>query len=83
MTYQRSIRHLFSEISRIDLQWGRFLVNGYLVLICTFMVIFPLMRIYPEEFTSLLLLNMAVATPYIYLAVYKGILQPTIWQAAL
>ena len=80
VTYQRSIRHLFSEISRIDLQWGRFLVNGYLVLICTFMVIFPLMRIYPEEFTSLLLLNMAVATPYIYLAVYKGILQPTIWQ---
>jgi AraC-like DNA-binding protein len=80
LAYQRSIRHLFSEISRFDLQWGKFLVNGYLILICSFMVIFPLMRRYPEEFTSLLLLNMAVATPYIYLAVYKGILQPTIWQ---
>jgi AraC-like DNA-binding protein len=80
LSYQRSIRHLFSEISRIDLQWGRFLVNGFLVLVSAFMIIFPLMRSYPEEFNTLLFLNMAIATPYIYLAVYKGVLQPTIWQ---
>lgn len=80
LSYQRSIRHMFSEISRIDLQWARFLVNGFLILICAFMVIFPLMRRFPEEFNTLLLLNMAIATPYIYLAVYKGVLQPTIWQ---
>lgn len=80
VSYQRSIRHLFSEISRIDLHWARFLVNGFLVLICAFMVIFPLMRFFPDQFDTLLFLNMAVATPYIYLAVYKGILQPTIWQ---
>ncbi len=80
LSYQRSIRHMFSEISRIDLHWARFLINGFLILICGFMIIFPLMRLYPEEFSMLLFLNMAIATPYIYLAVYKGVLQPTIWQ---
>lgn len=80
LSYQRSIRHMFSDISRIDLRWAKFLINGYLVLICVFMVIFPLMRRYPEEFSTLLFLNMAIFTPYIYMAVYKGVLQPTIWQ---
>ena len=80
LSYQRSIRHLFSDISRVDLNWARFLVNGFLILICVFMVIFPVMRRYPEEFSALLFLNMAIATPYIYLAVYKGVSQPTVWQ---
>jgi len=35
---------------------------------------------YPQQFNTLLLLNMAIATPYIYIATYKGIVQPTIWQ---
>jgi AraC-like DNA-binding protein len=80
LIYQRSIRQLFSETSRIDLKWAKFLINGFLFLVCFFMVIFPLMRHYPEQFSTLLFLNMAIATPYIYLAFYKGILQPTIWQ---
>lgn len=79
-SYQRSIQHLFSDTSRIDLRWARFLVNGFAVLICAFLVIFPLLIKFPEYFDSLLLLNMAVATPYIYMAAFKGILQPTIWQ---
>ena len=79
-SYQQSIQHLFSNTSRIDLHWARFLVNGYIVLICTFLVIFPLLLRFPEYFNSLLLLNMAVATPYIYMAAYKGFIQPTIWQ---
>jgi len=79
-SYQHSIQHLFSNTSRIDLRWARFLVNGYIVLICTFLVIFPLMLRYPEYFDSLLLLSLAVGTPYIYVATYKGITQPTIWQ---
>lgn len=80
LTYQHSIRQLFSETSRIDLKWAKFLINGFLFLVCFFMVIFPLMRRYPDQFSTLLFLNMAIATPYIYLAFYKGILQPTIWQ---
>ncbi|HEX7902766.1 MAG TPA: helix-turn-helix domain-containing protein [Chitinophagaceae bacterium] len=80
LSYQRSIRHLFSETSRIDLQWAKFLVNGYLVLVLSFIVIFPLILRYPEYVSSLLLLNMVIATPYIYGATYKGILQPSIWQ---
>ncbi len=79
-SYQQGIRHLFSETSRINLSWASFLVNGYLILILTFIAIFPLILRYPEQFNLLLLLNMAVATPYIYIATFKGILQPTIWQ---
>ena len=79
-SYQRSIQHLFSETSRIDLHWGRFLINGYIILICSFLVIFPLMLSFPQHFNALLLINMAIATPYIYIATYKGFTQHTIWQ---
>lgn len=81
LSYQRSIRHLFSETSRIDLNWTKFLVNGYLILVLTFVLLFPLMLRYPEHFNLLLLINMAVATPYIYMATHRGIMQPTLWQA--
>ena len=79
-SYQRSIHHLYSEISRIDLRWARFLINGYLILICSFLIIFPLMLRFPEYFNSLLLITMGIATPYIYMAAYKGFTQHTIWQ---
>lgn len=80
LSYQRSIRQLFSETSNIDLQWARFLVNGYLALVLLYVAIYPLMLRYSEQFNLLLLLNMSLATPYIYIATYKGILQHTIWQ---
>jgi len=80
-SYQRSIHHLFSETSRINMNWARYLVNGYLLLNVVFLVLFPLMLKFPEYFHLLLLLNMAVAAPYIYIATYKGITQPTAWQA--
>lgn len=79
-SYQKSIQHLFSDTSRIDLHWARFLVNGFIVLIGAFLIVFPLLIKYPEYFDSLLLLNMAIATPYIYMATFKGVMQPTIWQ---
>jgi len=79
-SYQRSIQNLFSETSRIDLQWARYLVNGYVILISAFLILFPLVLRFPDYFTSLLLVNMAIGTPYIYGASYKGIMQPTIWQ---
>jgi AraC-like DNA-binding protein len=79
-SYQRSIHQLYSETSRIDLHWARFLINGYIVLISSFLVIFPLMLRFPAYFNSLLLVNMAIATPYIYMAAYKGFTQHTIWQ---
>lgn len=78
--YQRSIKQLFSQTSSFDLQWTRYLVNGFLVVIFCGIIFFSLMIRYPEHFNELLLLNMTVATPYIYLTTYKGILQPTIWQ---
>jgi AraC-like DNA-binding protein len=78
--YQRSIRHLFSETSRIDLRWTRFLINGYLILVCVFIVLYPIMLRFPENFDLLLLINMCIATPYIYMATYKGVMQPSLWQ---
>jgi len=80
LSYQHSIRHLFSDTSHINLNWARFLTNGYLVLVLTFVIFFPIMMRYPEQFNLLLLINMAIATPYIYGATYKGFMQLTIWQ---
>ena len=79
-SYQKSIQQLFSETSRINLSWAKVLVNGYLFLVIAGIIIFSLMLRYPEHFNSLLLINVAIATPYIYFATYKGIKQPTIWQ---
>lgn len=80
LNYQKSIKQIFSETSRFDLNWAKFLIYGYLVLVCSFVVIFPLMLRYPEHFNTLLLINMALGTPYIYIAAFKGFQQPTIWQ---
>jgi AraC-like DNA-binding protein len=79
-SYQRSIAQLFSETSRFDLQWARLLINGFLLLIVTVLALFPLMLKYPQHFNLLLLIDMAIATPYIYIATFKGLIQPTIWQ---
>jgi len=79
-SYQKSIQHLFSETSRINLHWVRWLINGYILIIATSIVIYSLMAKFPENFYLLYSINIAIATPYIYLATYKGITQPTIWQ---
>lgn len=80
IAYQRSIRQLFSETSRIDLNWARFLVNGFLVLVGVFFVAFPLMFVFPNHISLILLINMSVGAPYIYMATWLGIKQYTVWQ---
>ena len=79
-TYRRSIRQLYSETQKIDLAWCRFLVLGFLVLVLTYVLIFPMIVRYPQKLYLLILINMAVAVPYIYIATVKGLLQHTIWQ---
>ena len=78
--YQQAIRHLFSEISRIELNWTRWLVTGYLFIIIVTIIIIGLMVAFPQYFYHLFLLNIALVTPYIYATTYMGITQPTIWQ---
>lgn len=80
LSYRQSINHLFSETSRFDLNWAKYLLNGFLILVLCFVVIFPLMVRFPDRFDLLLLINMVIATPYIYIATYKGMMQHTIWQ---
>lgn len=79
-SYQKSIRHLFSETTQINLQWVGLLINGYLCLVIAGIIVFPLMTMYPEHVTLLLLIMLSITTPYIYLATLKGVSQPSVWQ---
>lgn len=78
--YQRSIEHLYSETSRINLAWVQWLINGYLILVCVLIIIFVLIMNFPEHFGLFLLMNTAIVSPYIYIITYKGLTQPTVWQ---
>lgn len=79
-SYRRSIQHLFSETSRINLSWVKLLLNGYLILTLAAVGLYSVVLRYSEYFSSLVLINAAIVTPYIYLATYKGIYQPALWQ---
>jgi AraC-like DNA-binding protein len=80
VSYQKSIRQLFSNITRINLDWIRLLIFGFLVLVLSAIAILSIMLNFHQYFTILLLTSNALTTIYIYLATYKGLLQPTIWQ---
>lgn len=79
--YQRSIKHVFSETSRISMNWVRVLIYGMLVIMLATIVFYILMVKYPENINLFILLNIAIGTPYIYIISFKGIMQPTVWQA--
>lgn len=80
ISYQRSIRHIFSDTSRLNLQWARYLVNGYMVIAVATAILVALMIVYPSYFNVLFALDVSLMSPYVYLASYKGISQPTVWQ---
>jgi YesN/AraC family two-component response regulator len=50
------------------------------VLVGAFFVTFPLLFVFPKHISLLLLINMSIGAPYIYIATYLGIKQYTIWQ---
>jgi AraC-like DNA-binding protein len=79
-SYQKSIRHLFSETSLISLGWVRWLVNGFMFLTLLMAVLYMLILQFPDKFAIIILLNTAVVTPYFYLITFRGITQPTLWQ---
>lgn len=79
-SYQKSIQQLYSETSRINLEWVRWLLNGFLLLTITVFLLFFLVVKYPENFGLFILVNTAIITPYIYAVAIKGIGQPTLWQ---
>ncbi|AYB33004.1 helix-turn-helix domain-containing protein [Chryseolinea soli] len=80
-SYQRSIQQLYSETSRIDLAWMRWLINGFLVLTIWMIFLYAMILKFPEQFRLIILINTAVITPYLYAVTFKGISQPTLWQA--
>ncbi|HEY0612548.1 MAG TPA: hypothetical protein VGD35_22890, partial [Chitinophaga sp.] len=79
-SYQRSIQHLFSETSRINLRWVRYLINGFLVVVLTTIFFYLMIQRYPENFSLWVLSIGAALTVYIYLATIKGMGQVTLWQ---
>lgn len=79
-SYQQSIQHLYSETSKINLDWVRGLLNGFLLLIITVFVLFYFVVKYPENFSLFILINTAIITPYIYLVTFRGIGQTSLWQ---
>jgi AraC-like DNA-binding protein len=78
--YQQSLQHIFSETSRINLNWVRWLINGYLILVFATIALYALVLNYTNYFNLFILINAALFTPYIYMATFKGVTQPTIWQ---
>lgn len=79
-SYQRSINHLFSETSRINLSWVRWLINGYLILLVIMIGLYFTILSTPENFGMIILINTAIVTPYMYAVAFRGLTQPTLWQ---
>jgi AraC-like DNA-binding protein len=79
-SYQRSIRHLFSETSKISLSWVRWLINGYIILLLLMIGLYFLILRSPENFGMIILINTAIVTPYMYAIAFRGLTQPTLWQ---
>lgn len=78
--YQKSINQLFSNTTLINLRWVKWLINGYIAIIIMSFVIYIGMVKYSANFYHLFLLNICLASIYIYIAAYKGITQLTVWQ---
>jgi AraC-like DNA-binding protein len=79
-SYQRSIQHLFSDTSRINLNWVRWLINGFLCLVVMTIAFYPLMIKYSQYLELWLLIQAAIVSVYIYMATFRGITQTTLWQ---
>jgi len=79
-TYQRSIRNVFSDISRINLNWVRWLNNGILIILLAIIMLYIMILRYPENIGLWLVICGCMVTIYIYLAALRGISQPAIWQ---
>jgi AraC-like DNA-binding protein len=80
LTYQRSIKHLFSETSKINLRWVRWLINGYLAITLITIILYSMILRFPQYFTLWALLIGVCVSIYIYIAAFKGLFQSTLWQ---
>jgi AraC-like DNA-binding protein len=80
VSYQHSIQQLYSETSRIDLQWVKWLINGYLALVLLIISFNLLTLKFPEYYNIWVLIIGTLVTIYIYLASVKGFSQVTLWQ---
>jgi YesN/AraC family two-component response regulator len=79
-TYRRSINQLFSETSKVDLGWVRWLINAFFILVLILLGFYMLVLQNPEHVKFIILINTAILTPYLYIVTFKGATQPTLWQ---
>jgi AraC-like DNA-binding protein len=80
ITYQRSIRHIFSETSRINLNWMRYLINGYIGITIATILCYIMILKYPAHFSLWVLIIGVMGSTFIYIAAFKGLFQTSIWQ---
>ncbi len=78
--YQTAIRHLYSETSRINLSWLRWLINGNFALMMVMLFLYPFVLQNPDRLSFFGLINVCAVIPYLYMATFKGVTQPTLWQ---
>ena len=71
-SYKKSIVDGSSEVSRIDLDRLKWVVNGFLFLIIALLCLFYFVVRYPNRFELLVGINMAMVTPYLYLITIKA-----------
>jgi AraC-like DNA-binding protein len=79
-TYQRSIVHIFSDTSRINLNWMKWLINGFLFLIFTSIAFYFAALQYPAYFDLWVLISGVIVAVYIFMSVFKGMTQSSLWQ---
>ena len=68
---------MFSAERKTNLRWIKWIVDGNLALVVITGIIYGMMLKDPANAQSLLLINIALITPYIYMAAYKGITRLT------
>ncbi len=78
--YQRSIVHLFSDTSQINLNWIKWLINGFLFLIIVAIAAYLVMLRYPQYIDWCVLICGVIVALYMYMATFKGMTQTTLWQ---
>jgi AraC-like DNA-binding protein len=76
--YKDPVRPIFSAVQGINLRWVNWLVKGHFVFILLTLVMFGCIYDYPARLDFLLLIGLAIGTPYSLIIAFKGIIQPMI-----
>jgi YesN/AraC family two-component response regulator len=72
---------LFSDTTRINLDWVRWFINGFLVVILSAVTVYLIMSLSPAYFDWCVLGSGVFIAIYVLMTTFKGLTQVTLWQA--